>query len=229
MGSLTRSDFREEVRFVCGGIASTAPAITDTIINRRINWSYLWCSMPNHYQHPELEITEQITLVANQAVYTPTVTFWDIVSVSHAEAAAPTNETHRYKLDPISIREQASILRTQRVPRLYSWWNNTIILASVPDTGSVGQQLEVVGYRQPAQLTADKQSTLLRDEWDEIIITGAEWRIWVGLNEHDRAYEAKQNLGQLVNEVADPQRLHAVNEWGWQTGIDDGGPIMRIS
>jgi hypothetical protein len=99
-----------------------------------------------------------------------------------------------------------TIRRVARPPRNYAYWNEQIYIDCVPDVGSQLQILELNGYVQPNVLVA-ATATLLPDEWDEVIIAGAEWRVWVGLNEHDRAYEAKQNFGQLVNEIADFRRL----------------------
>ena len=229
MGLLTLADFRDEVRFICGGISATSPAWPAARLDRRINASYLWCSMPNHYRHPELETTEEITLVAATARYTPANTYYMIHSVSHVDeaAAAVTDDDRRYKLDPVDWREQATIQRTARHPSHYSYWEGDIILTCVPDTASTGQVLEVSGYQQPDTMTAVGEVTLLRPEWDEVITVGAEWRVWISLNEQDRAYEAKQNFGALVNEIADVRRLHA-EEWGWSTGIDSPS-YMRSS
>lgn len=219
MGTLTLEEFREELRLVCGGIQSTSTVWTAARLDRRINASYLWCSMPNHYRHPELEATEELVLVANTASYALTNTYYMIYGVDHAQAASGsvTDETRRTKLYPVDWREQMDTLRPTSRPSEYSYWDEQIHLTSVPDTTSVGQVLEVHGYIQPDTLALAADTTLLKPEWDEIIVIGAEWRMWISLNEHDRAYEAKQNLGALVNEVADFRRLHA-EEWGWQTG-----------
>jgi len=221
MGTLTLEDFRDELRFVCGGISATSLVWTTDRLDRRINASYLWVSMPNHSRHPELEVRETLTLAANTATYTPTNTYYMIVGVSHAQAAVVsiTDETRRTKLDPVDPREQMGILRSTSRPSLYSYWEENIVLTTVPDTASVGQGLEVHGYMQPDTLALVTDATLLKPEWDEVIVVGAEWRVWVSLNEADRAYEAKQNYGQLVNEIADIRRLHG-EEWGWQTGAD---------
>ena len=222
MGLLTLADFRDELRFVCGGISATSPAWPVARLDRRINASYLWCSMPNHYKHPELEVTEYLTLTANIAAYAPINTFYMLHSVSHVEQTLGTLTItgRRNKLDPVDMRDQATIERTAQVPRLYSYWNNNIMLTCVPDAASIGQVLEVRGYQQPGTMTAVGEVTLLKAEWDEVIVVGAEWRMWISLNEQDRAYEAKQNLGALVNEIADVQRLHA-EEWGWQAGMNN--------
>lgn len=230
MGTMTLEDFRQEVRLVCGGIQSGSPVWTDPIIDRRINASYLWVSMPNHYEHPELETTELVQLVAGQAAYATTNTYYEIVSVSHVleMTASVVDTSRRQGLDPIDIQELRSLQRTARRPTHFSWWNNEIVLSCVPDATSALQPLEVKGYRQPDTLALDADTTLLRIEWDEVIIVGAEWRMWITMNEHDRAYEAKQNFGSLVNEIADPERLHA-SMWGWRTGPSQQTQHMRIN
>jgi len=148
--------------------------------------------------------------------------------VAHAQAtaAALADTTRRTKLYPVDWREQMFTQRPTSRPSQYAYWDEEIWLTSVPDTASVGQLLEVSGYIQPATLSAVGEATLLKPEWDEIILVGAEWRMWISLNEADRAYEAKQNLGVLVNEVADFRKLHA-EEWGWQTGSDQYPGHMR--
>lgn len=228
MGVMTLADFRDEVRFICGGISATSPAWTDARIDRRINASYLWCSMPNIYRHPELEDIDRIILVANVASYILTEDYYMIYGVDHVEAGfgLATDESRRTKLEPVDVREQMTILRQPSKPSGYSYWNQRIRLNCVPATAYVGQQLELYGYRQPDTLSVVGAVTVLKPEWDEIILVGAEWRMWVTLNEADRAYEAKQNLGAMVNEVADVRRLHG-EEWGWQTGSDASSGYMR--
>ena len=220
MGTLTLADFRDELRLICGGISATSPVWTTARLDRRINASYLWVSMPNHYRHPELENITLITLTANDASYAwPTVDHYMILGVTHAEAVglAINDETRRTKLDPMDHRDMLTINRPAGKPQFYSYWDETIYIDCVPATAYQLQSLEVHGYRQPTTLSATTDTTVLKPEWDEVILLGAEWRMWVTLNEADRAYEAKQNYGQMVNEIADFRRLHA-NEWGWQTG-----------
>jgi hypothetical protein len=148
--------------------------------------------------------------------------------ISHVQSTTnpPPADARRFKLDPEHIRNQATIQRTTGRPAAYSWWNNTVILTRIPDTASVGQLLEFRGYAQPAVLTG-VQATVLRDEWDLPIVIGAQFYLWTMFNESDRAYESKQTFGALVNEIADPRRLHA-DEWGWQTGTASP-PYMRSS
>jgi len=229
MGTLTLADFREEVRLICGGLPTGSTVWTNDAIDRRINASYLWCSMPNHYRHPELEEITYITLLADTARYALTSDYYMITGVSHAHAATLpigtlTDSTRRTKLDPLNIRDLLTIDRQEGRPSHYAFWDNIIVLSNTPDTTSAGQTLEVYGYEQPATLSAPAAVTVLKPEWDEIIVIGAEWRMWISMGEPDRAYEAKQNLGALVNEVADVRRLHA-EEWGWQTS---GGPQQMM-
>lgn len=230
MGTMTLADFRDEVLFHCGGISATSPALTTARLDRRINATYLWVSMPNHYRHPELESVEKVLLVANTSRYTPSKpNMYMISGVVHAEAvpASVTDITRRTKLRPVDIRDQMTVARQPGKPAYYAYWNSRIYLNCTPATEYQGQTLEVYGYFQPSILTAVGQATVLKPEWDEVITIGAEWRTWVSLGEADRAYEAKENFGQLVNEIADVRRLHG-EEWDWQTS---GGPqtYMRSS
>ena len=226
MGTMTLDDFRSDLRLQCGGLQATNPVWTQARLDRRINASYLWCSMPNHYRHPELEITEPVKLTTGNANYPLTNTYYMIVGVAHAQAAVPLDTTRRTKLYPVDWREQMFTQRPTSRPSQYSYWDEQIWLTSVPDTASVGQILEVSGYLQPDALALAADTTLLKAEWDEIILVGAEWRMWISMNEPDRAYEAKNNLGALVNEVADFRKLHG-EEWGWQTGSDQYPGYMR--
>ena len=230
MGVMTLADFRDEVRFICGGISATSPVWTTDRIDRRINASYLWCSMPNIYRHPELENRELLTLAATTGTYTPANTYYQIVGLDHAEAIAPVygDNTRRTKLDPVDYRELMTINRQESKPSRYAYWDEQILIDCYPATQYQLQSLELYGYRQPTTLAAVGATTVLKAEWDEIVTVGAEWRMWVSLNEHDRAYEAKQNLGAMVNEVADFRRLHA-EEWGWQSGNNSYPGIMGSS
>jgi hypothetical protein len=145
-----------------------------------------------------------------------------IYGVAHVESTVASVTARRTKLDPIDRRDQLTLERQERAPRQYTWWNNSIWIPSVPDTASVGQLLEVVGYIQP-QLLQDgipAQQTVLRPEWDEVILKGAEWRGWTNLGEMDRAFEARQEFGMMVNEIADIRKMHA-EEWGWQNQADN--------
>ena len=212
---MTLADFREDLRYSLGG-ANTADYSTGWL-DRRINQTYLWVSMPNHYRHPELEATEYLVLVADTAEYATANTYYMIYGVAHIEddTNPPPVTARSNKLDPTDMRELMTIDRQERQPRLYCYWNNEIVTASVPDTTSVGQLLEVRGYQQPDILGAVGTATVLKPEWDEIITKGAEWRGWSMLNEADRALEAKQEFGAMVNEIADVRRALA-EDWGWQ-------------
>jgi hypothetical protein len=227
MGTMTLADFRDELRFICGGIQASSPAWPNSRLDRRINASYLWCSMPNHYQHPELENRELLTIAAT-GTYTPGSVYYQIVSVTHAEAFFPAygDNTRRTKLYPVDPRELMSLQRPVSKPSRYAYWNRQILIDCIPATPYIAQQLELYGYRQPPVLASATETALLKAEWDEIILVGAEWRMWLSLNEADRAYEAKQNLGTLVNEVADVRKLHA-QDWDWQTGSTSYPGHMR--
>jgi hypothetical protein len=141
-----------------------------------------------------------------------------IYGVAHAEAtpALKVDATRRTKLYPDDIRGQMDMLRTASKPSHYAYWDEQIYINCVPAVAYQGQTLEVYGYLQPATLALATDTTLLKDEWDEVIVLGAQWRMHVSLGEHDEAHEAKQNYGQLVNEIADIRKLHA-EEWGWQS------------
>ena len=224
MGTLTLDEFRDELRLICGGIATASPVWTEARLNRRINASYLWVSMPRHYKHPELENIQLITLVANTAKYTwPTggIEHYQLLGVTHAEATGLLidEETRRTKLDPMGFRDMLTINRQASKPQFYAYWDESIYIDCVPATAYQLQSLEVHGYRQPDTLTGDTDTTVLKPEWDEVILLGAEWRMWLTLNEADRAHEAKQNYGAMLNEITDFHKAHA-EEWGWQTGAD---------
>lgn len=215
MGNYTLTDFLDETRLGCGGIPTSSTTWTVTRLTRYINDSYLWCSMPNHYKHPELEIIEEILLAANTAVYVPTNTYYHFEGIAHAEEApgSVVDTTRRTRLSPSEIQEQMSINRTASKPAKWAYWQLGIRLNCVPSTTYAGQTLEVYGYHQPTLLSGTA-ATVLKGEWDEIVLEGAKWRLWNRMEEYDRAYECKQNYGQLVMEVADIHRLGG-GRWGW--------------
>lgn len=228
MGTLTLADFRDEVRLRCGGIPTTSSVWTDARIDRRINDAYLWCARPRVYRHPELETREYITLLVNTSGYTPTNTYYMIYGVAYVPSAVAVVWTdRRQKLDPIDQREMMDILRTSRKPTAYAYYQNQIVIDSVPDTASLGNQLEVYGYMQPDPMVLATDDTLIRPEWDEIIVKGAEYRQWEVMNEHDHAYEAKQSLGELVNSM-DNIRMQNAEEWHWQTGSTTYPGVMGM-
>lgn len=218
MGALTMEDFRDEVRLAAGGIPATSTVWTDARVDRRINDSYRWVCMPNHFRHPELEVTEEIELLVDTATYIPTNTFYMFVAVAHAEGVpgAVTAATRRTKLDPDDVKGQLGGTRSLGKPAIYAYWNEEIIIQCLPAAAYVGQTLEVFGYIQPLAL-GDGDSTVIKTEWDEVITIGALWRMHIALGEHDQALEAKENYGTLVNEIADIRKLHG-EEWGWTPG-----------
>lgn len=206
----TLDDFRDESRFALGGARSSSPALTDTRLDRWINQTYLWVSMPNHYRHPELETTEYLTLAADDASYALTNTYYFVTDVTYYDTSTnpPADvDVRKRDLGPMDKREWNRTLITLGEPTRYAHWNNIIYLDRAPSADIVGYLVGVDGYQQPTVLSDDTDTTVLRPEWDEVIVKGIEWRGWMWQGEIGNAEAAKEDFGRMVNEIADWQRL----------------------
>lgn len=207
--------------------------LTDTQLNRWINWSYLHVTQPHVHRHQPLQAEGPITLVLDQVQYDlPTLlgyTLWGIYGIWYIEGTSATD----YSLRRQRLRGSFDIRRTDEAalgqgrPTRYAIWGQTagtsggqvLNLDRRPSATDAGRLLLVRGYRQPTTLTADGDVTVLSPLWDEVIILGATWRGFRELGENARAEVARQNFGLLINEQQEARRLDA-EDWGGGFEVD---------
>jgi hypothetical protein len=207
--------------------------ITDSQLERWINWSYVHISQPKVHRHQPLQAEGSVTLVLDEVQYDiPTelgYALWGIYGVWYVEGSSITDRTlRRQRLrGGFDVRSTDEGSLGQGRPTRYSVWGQTatsdggqvINLDRRPSAGDAGRVLLVRGYRTPTLLTDDTHTTVLNPLWDEVIVVGATWRGFRELGENARAEVNRQSYGLLINEQQDSRRLDA-EDWGGGFEVD---------
>lgn len=172
MGSLTRSQMVDEVKFRSGN---------RTDIDAR-------CLMAVQFAYDEL--VTSVRVPENQESAVLSLVTDDVRTVYAAPAdiyypVAVRNQTEGERLEPMSIREYDRIKDTasRKKPTHYVWWRNELIIHPPNDT--VARTLLMRYIKRLASLSATTSLSALPREWDEVIIQGAIYRVakWLGLPE----------------------------------------------
>ena len=223
MGTMTFAEMRDELMFALDNRGeTTASGVTPARKSRWINSAYRHVSMPSVFRHRELEVSQDVTLVTSTASYSLNSDLWAIQSVYN------TTSLRERRLRPRSMRQLDSMLTTLGEPTLYARWGNTIHLRRVPSSSFNGDTLRVRYWDRPSLLSADSDLSVLTDEWDEIIIMGARWRGWLWMNVPDRAEQARQDFGRMINEITDTFQLEGEDtDWNPEVYVDD--PMAHAS
>ena len=231
MGTLTLTQLRDEVRFdLKNRPDSGSSGLSDTRLNLFINAAYLHVAHPSVHKHRELLYTYTITLATddNEYAFTPVggVNILAIRSVTHVDSTTLTATAARNKLrpkDPQWFDERT--INTGSRPSTYAVEANNIIIEPVPTSSLNGELLQVRSIREPAQLSADTDVTVIGNRWDEVILLAARWRAELHLGYRDLAEATKLDFAALINEYAEWDTLHVREEWDWQSDFRVDSPM----
>ena len=103
---------------------------------------------------------------------------------------------------------------------------NQLWVEPIPGSNQDGHLLSVLAWRQPADLAAAGDVTVLDSIWDEVILLGARWRAERDLGYRDLAELTKQDFAALINEYQNFDQLDA-EDWGWAPGLVMGEHPME--
>ena len=206
MGVATLLTIRNEVVLGLG----SRTEIPDSDYNRYINQAYHHVSRPSVMPHYEIRQSQTIVLVTAQQAYALPTDWRGTRSVF--------NQTQEYRLDPEDVEDQDSrrVTNTSR-PSQYVIEGVNLVLSQAPDAGANGDVLVHRYWQRPPLLTADGDTTVLNEDWDEVIQQGAIYRGWRRLNQHERMVEAREDYARLIREVQDEEFLTRRIR-GWKAG-----------
>ena len=206
--------------------------ITNTELDRWLNWTYIQVSNPGIARHRALQSNFTIALVLNIVSYDISVaasTFHtagiqDVVYIDGVNATDNTF-TRRKLRGQQDIRTAEARPFATGPPTAYSLQgevggaglNLGLIINSQPSAAEVNNLLLVNTWRYPDILTVGADLTVMTPVWDEAIVVGAAWRGWRDLNQPDRAAEMKQQFAELTQAITDKI---AVDAEDWETRFE---------
>jgi hypothetical protein len=196
--------------------------VTNTELDRWLNWTYIQISNPAVARHRGLQDNFTISLLLNQVSYdvSPTATTFHVAGIQdvvYIEGGNITDNTFtRRKLRASQdVRTVAARPFSQGPPHKYTLQgevggagtNLGLIIDSQPSAAEVGNLLLVNCWRYPDILTGVAT----------MIIVGAAWRGWRDLNQPDRANEMKQQFAELTQSIATKIDVSAED---WETRFE---------
>jgi hypothetical protein len=209
MGLMTLAEIEAEVRWVVENDLDE----TQARVQRFIQFAYRYITNPNVYEHPELEFREDLALVAGQ-VQVP-ATAWnrlDTVQFIEATPATITNGTYRKRLYPTSMRAlQMRSFVIEGTPSRYVFIRNQIHLDRAITAADVGKTLRMEGFRRAPALDFNS-TTVLRDDWDHVLIYTAAMFWWTHRGAHEQVFHLKDMVARLINDMPRIQDLSAGDE-----------------
>ena len=221
MGTMTLAEMRDAVSWSL----DSRQNVSDTQLDRWINWSYFHVSQPNIHRHTALEGDFEVPLVFDQIAYNLDTgviplgfPILGIYGVWHYKGASIGWPNFNEALQRTRLKGALDIRSVDTVagvgpPTRYTTYNRLLRLDRRASTAEVGQFLRLRAYFQPQAMDTDADVTILETLWDEVICLGATWRGFRELGENARAEVARQNFGLLVQEQHDRRRTQA-EDWG---------------
>lgn len=213
MGTMNLEDFRADVlhrtQQTLESLGSNA-VNGQTRLDRLINQTLLHIGRPAIYRHREMEQIYTIALVASQETYsltpvsgvtTPT-TAVESVRIVHLTNREDTKRLDKVRFDD-TFDQRVAVGRPIEYAT-FSTGTAELRLQPAPSTQVANDyQLEVARYREPILLSFNSQTTEYTNDWDEVMVQGAVWRVFRQTNNQERAEVAKVEFAQLIAEVTD--------------------------
>lgn len=227
MGTMTGAEFYTELKAGLGQQTTTSLPAANAVW--MLNWTLDHLASPRIYRHPELQETTSQTLVTGTALYNIVGgSSGETIALNSVVIAHPTDTYRRRRLRRLRDRDafEESGRRPAQEPLFYAQWGSSQIeVLPAPSSNENGWSLFIRRIKAPAKwtsanLTAGSVVSPYATCWDEAILQGALWRGWRWLTNWERAEQAKGEFGQLVNEIAERQRVEAED--------DDFGPDMVV-
>lgn len=212
MGALTLSQLREEVRTQVGG-RRDLNTTTDARVNLAINDGYRYIAQPNVYQHRETQSVGTITLATDDVDYNLTTalaaTPQAIHSVYYHRGTTIAAANTRTRLVQTDIRKLEETQFPAGEPREYALFGNDLYIDRRPTATQNGQLLRVFYWAPVVALSGTTDTTVLRTEWDEVLIQAATWFLFKRLRMFAEAELAKADLDAAINNKLDIARAEA--------------------
>ena len=223
MGVMTLPDMRTELQELHLKNRSDVTGVTDTRLDRWINWAYDHVSHPSVFQHPQLRDTYEFSLATGTNEYgiSPAATSFQItvtISVTYYYDTTISPNTRRRKLRPRDIRWFDDRTINTGPPSIYAIDDDeTLFISPVPTSVENGNQVRIRLYKEPTYMTGTAATVLTR-YWDEVILQGAKWRALRDMEYLGEAEVAKQEYAAMINEVAERRRMDA-EDYGWRVDV----------
>lgn len=232
MGTMDRETLREDLQQLHLRNRSDVAGVTTARLNRWLDWGYLHISHPTVHRHYQLSAVYDILLVDSTGIYSlnsTTVGFQynALSSVFYVDATAFTDLVRKRTLKPRPIdwfdNKQISVGE----PSIFAIGEaENIYMSPAPSSVEDGNLVRVRGWREPALLSVDTATTVLPPAWDEALLQAARWRALRDLDYKEDAALAKQDMVDVINEIAD-RRLFEAEMPGWSPGIVST-PVMPL-
>jgi hypothetical protein len=251
MGDMTRSEFRDALRFHLDNKQS----LTTAELDRYIDMSYIHCCQPHLYQHREM-LVETVAIgdgtnyhidftvsgetalesLANGTQYAAATTagkFLSIQSITLIEGTDvlfPLGGTDtRIPLRPITRWEWESVQMPSGPvnPSAYSMWDRMFYLDKVLETD---RTVLIRWWREPlvTEFDGDSETTVLPSMWDDTILVGAVWRGWRALGEFQKALLMKDEFLRLIREASQYMDVEARHR-ALRHSVEDFGTMAPSS
>jgi hypothetical protein len=219
VGLLTLDEAEDECRFMCGNDKDE----DQPRVRRWLKFGLNYLCNPNVYRHPELEATENVTLVAGD-VQTPTIVWnaLEMVRFYDALTASVTFTTQGKRLQPTSMRMLLDRgIKVEGQPTRYAFHRNLLHLDRSVTTTDVGKCLRLEGMRKHRvlDLEADSETTDLRDDWDHLWVMAGAMFGFIWSAESGKAHGIRDSLGRLINDMPIVQDLSAV-DWTDESSLE---------
>lgn len=200
MGVKTRDEFVQEL-IDRVGIGTNHSVYTPARIGRMFYYTYLHVTMPNVYKHPEMEVTEYKALSAT-SLYTLANEYRQVYSVAlvyEAYTTTPAETSRRIALRQRNARYFDNYTKQTRQPTLYVHWARRLELDAVPNSDWATRMLQVRGYIKPDDIAAT-ETTLISEDWDEVIDAGMLHRFYLAADMEDKIETSREDYARLINE-----------------------------
>lgn len=199
MGNMTLKDFRDEVR------TALARTVTDDRLNRWINQAIQ--EFAYSFKFHELEATSSLETIIGQDIYdlsTITDPVFRVMSDSGVEVVQPSDCIGRLlketRVNWRLHRDTSSDTTLQGAPTHYHVYGAQLVIRPKPD---IDYTLEF-DYWAKVKLTVDTDVSPFREDWDDIITTGALYRAFRAFGNFDRYKNVRNDfLAGVRSRVAD--------------------------
>lgn len=189
MGDLTLQNFMDEVT----GICEDNPNLTDAFLTLRVNEAYKHLTWPTVFEHPDLQLSADITLVAATASYALSAgTLARLIAIT-ADGGVfiimSDGRPHRLERRSFSrlMEDSALVTGATGLPHWYARRGRTLYLNIAPSAEYVGRPLRVHFWARPTLLSTPAQQTEIEPIWDTPITYLAASFAWARLGQPQRS------------------------------------------
>lgn len=197
MGTRTHDQMVTNVRFMLQN--PTDNRLTDSNISQLVNDSYRHVCRPKIYEHKDLMSEQDITLTSVQSYNLNS----DVQAIRHV-----TDTDRGFNLKPRQLEWIDGRILTSGAVSAWARDGGEIIFDRTPSSAYQGNTIRVRYWAKPDAISST-ETTVIDDDWDEIIEQGAVWRGWNRLGDRDRAREAADIFVAMIREIAPQAVLEA--------------------